>query len=199
MALSYFELVYVDVKGACAVEYFSNREFAWDLSIGKSLAEVWPTDMSIDMSPEHPKDVALIDNLSNREAVLLIATHVCDFLNKQNVPDLEFLPVTVRDHKKRIASKDYRVLNCLRVIDCVDQEKSAFRWDGLEEPSMVMRKMVVNVEAVSDSDRLLRPRFVPAVTLFREDLVHAILAQKFSGVAFSRKLFGDSKVLRAPK
>jgi hypothetical protein len=33
MPQTYYEMVYVDVKGACAVEYFSNREFAWDLSI----------------------------------------------------------------------------------------------------------------------------------------------------------------------
>ena len=123
----YYEMSYVHQKGAAAVEYMSNQEHCWDLSIGKKLAKVWPDDMSFKMSKEHPKDVALIDNVSNPENVLLISPKVHDYLQSQGMRDIEFLPVRILDHKGRVASKDYKILNCVRVVDCVDQKKAAAR------------------------------------------------------------------------
>ena len=130
----YFEIRYADVKGACTVDYLSDRESVWSLSIGESVQQAWPDDMSFRMSPERPKDVALVDHIDNNESALLVSPRFSDFLRAQDLPDLEFLPVRMLDHKGRIASSDYRVVNCLRVVDCVDQQKSDFRWDGLRRP-----------------------------------------------------------------
>ena len=79
MLQKYFEISYEDVKGACAVEFLSNREWAWDVSIGQSVAKAWPTDMSFQMSPEYPKHFAG-DHISNRSRYTGIAVY--DFLRR---------------------------------------------------------------------------------------------------------------------
>ena len=193
----YFEMSYVHRKGGAAVEFMSNQEHCWDISIGRKLAKVWPTDMSFRMDPERPKDVTLLDSISNLEKVLLASPKLREFLRAQSLPEAEFLPVTILDHKGRVASKDYSIVNCLRVVDCVDQQRSVFRWDGLDEPSMIVSVMALSAATLGDADTMIRPKFVPGRVLYREDLMRAILQQRFSGVAFSREVFGDPEVYLA--
>jgi hypothetical protein len=192
----YYQLAYADVKGACAVEYLSDRELGWELTIGQSVAARWPPGMSFRMSDDHRKDVALIDNVSNLEDVLLVSPRIRDFLLLQKLPELEFLSVSILDHKGRVASRDYTIAHCCRVVDCVDQDKSDFDWDGLANPSMITREIVLKDELLGEADRMFRPKFVPGVVLFKENLMQAVQAQQFAGVAFVRELFGDYTVYR---
>src|SRR5439155_15397562 len=103
------------------------------------------------MNPLRKKDVALLDSISNHEGVQLMSPKLRDFLRGQDVPETEFLPVAILDHKGRVASKDFSILNCLRVVDCVDQEKSDFRWNGLDPPQMVVSEMVLNPDSLGDA------------------------------------------------
>ena len=194
MADRYFALAYSQVKGGCSVKFFSNQEFSWDLSIGGRLTDVWPKDMSVRMRADRPKNVTLVDYISNLESVLLASPRLQAFFRAQDLPDLEFLKVAILDHKGRVAASDYSVINCCRVIDCVDQKKSKFKWDGLENPSMQMKQMVLDGKALGPADKMIRPTFVPGLTLFREDLVDAINEQEFSGMGFTREVFGDFEV-----
>ena len=155
--------------------------------------------MSFKMSADHKKDVALLDHISNTEGVLLLSPKFCEYLRSQDLKDVEFLPVKILDHKGRVGSKDYSILNCNRVVDCVDQKKSKFSWDELDEPSMNVSKLVFNPNALGEADLVIRAKFVPGDIFFREDLMKSILAQGFSGVAFSRMIFGDSTVYRRPQ
>jgi hypothetical protein len=190
----YFEAAYEHQKGGCSVTHLSNREFAWPLKTGKRLADTWPADMTFSMNPERPKDKALIDYISNLEGLLLASPKLVTFLRGQSLPDLEFLPVTILDHKQRVASKDYAIVNSHRVIDCVDQQASDFQWDGLQDRSMVVKRLALKADALGENDRLIRPKFVPGKVLYRADLREALKAQQFTGLGFSRELFGDFNV-----
>ena len=181
------------------MSYFSDQRLAWALSVGERLSEVWPADMSVSMRPDRPKDIALTDVIHNLERALVVSPRLSAFLRAQSLPALEPLPVTVLDHKGRVASNDYAVVNCCLVLDCVDQSQSEYEWDGLETPSMVMSRLVLNTEALEGDTRLIRPQFVPGRTLFRADLREMLNREKFTGLAFTRKIFGDRKVYRAPR
>jgi hypothetical protein len=152
--------------------------------------------MSFSMNPERPKDVTLTDYIQNQEGVLLAGPRLVSFLRSQALPDVEFLPVSILDHKGRVASTEYAIVHCCRVIDCVDQEKSDFKWNGLEKPSMSVSRMVLKSDTLGENDRLIRPKFVPGKVLYRADLREALHEQRFTGLAFSRALFGDTTVYR---
>jgi hypothetical protein len=192
----YFTVSYEHRQGSCWVKFLNNRQFTWPLKAGDSLADRWPSDMTFSMDPERPKDVTLTDYVQNLEGVLLASPRLATFLRDQGLPDLEFLPVSILDHKGRVASPDYAIVQCCRVIDCVDQDKSAFEWDGLEKPTMTVSRMVLASEALGENDRLIRPKFVPGEVFYRADLREALNQQRFTGLAFSRELFGDMTVYR---
>ena len=158
-----------------------------------AVADEWPADMSFRMNPENPTNVALVDSVSNHESMLLASPRLRDFLRDQALPDLEFLKVAILDHKGRVAADDYSVINCCRVVDCVDQKNSQFEWDGLDNPSMEMERMALDPAALGEDDRMIRPRYVPGLVLYRMDLVEAIRAAKFTGVGFRRTVFGDDE------
>jgi len=197
--LDYFEVAYEAYKGGCSVTHLSNRELAWPLKTGNSVAATWPNDMKFGMNPERPKDVALTDYIPNLEGLLLASPRLTAFLTEQRFPEVEFLPVAILDHKKRVVAKDYTIVNCYHVVDCVDQKTSDFKWDGLENPSMVVKKMALKADALADNDNLICPKFVPGKVLYRADLRDSLNTQNFTGLAFTRKLFGDFKVYRRPR
>lgn len=195
----YFETATEAVRGGCSATYLSDRTFVWGLATGIPLAGVWPDDMTVSMNPERPKDVALLDSIDNLEGRLLASPRLAGFLKEQALPDVEYLPVAVLDHKGRVASSDFCIVHCCRVVDCVDQQASDFTWDGLERPSMVVSTMVLDPKALTDDMRLIRPKYVPGKVLFRADLMQALNQQKFTGLGFTREVFGDFKVYRKPR
>jgi hypothetical protein len=189
----YCQMTYRPVKGACSVTFISNQKFCWAISVGQPVAAEWPEDVVFRMNPESPTNIALVDHISNHEGMLLASPRLRDFLRDQALPDLEFLKVAIIDHKGRVAADDYSVVNCCRVVDCVDQKSSEFKWDGLDNPSMEMERMVLDPATVGADDRMIRPRYVPALVLYRMDLVEAIRDRKFTGVGFRRTVFGDDE------
>lgn len=93
-----------------------------------------------------------------------------------------------------MASKDYAIVNCHHVVDCVNQERSTFKWDGLDDPSMVVKRIELRADALGADDRLVRPKFVPGKAFYRADFRNTLLAQRFTGLGFSREVFGDFDV-----
>ena len=186
---AYHELVYEHQKGACSTKFLSNREFIWELKTGQSLAAKWPDDVTLQMNPERAKDVALIDYVHNLESLLVASPAIVAFLERQGLPQLEFLPVGILDHKGRVASSEYRIVHCCNVVDCIDQEQSEFEWDGLSTPSMVLERAVLTPAVLDGDGRLIRPKFVPGKVFYRADLVEAMDAEEFDGVTFLQDLF----------
>jgi hypothetical protein len=189
MAAEYLELFYQHRKGSCSTTFLSNRDFAWSLSTGQSVAESWPADMSLSMNPERAKDVALSDYIHNLEGLLVASPRMVDFFTEQNLPNLEFLPVSILDHKGRVASDAYKIIHCCNVVDCVDQDQSDFQWDGLSEPSMVVERVVIKEDALDGDARMITPKFVPGKVFYRVDFAEAIDAEGFSCVTFLSDLF----------
>ena len=49
--------------------------------------------------------------------------------SESGVGNVEYLPVQILNHKKKVASKDYFLMNPLSVVDCIDVEASEVEWD----------------------------------------------------------------------
>ncbi len=192
METKYCTWAYESVPGAASFRTLSSRELSRDIDKGVSVAGRWPDDMSLRMNAERPKDILLVDSPFNIESVLVASPALRDFLQRQELPDLEFLPLQLLDHKGRVASDEYVVVQCCRVIDCIDQSQSVFEWDGLDEPSMEgVEKAVFDPTKLAADNRMFRPKYVPAEYVVREDLAQKLLNAGFDSVAFSREFFGD--------
>jgi hypothetical protein len=103
------------------------------------------------------------------------------------LPDhaLEFLPVSILNHKDRLASDDYFILHPLGPQDCIDLERSKVKWNPLKKQTIMNCKgLVLKPGAIPPGLKLFRPKYwganVMATRAFADDLVSA----GFTGLQF---------------
>jgi hypothetical protein len=182
----YFSIEHQSVEGAARLGFLEELELDLSNAILKGLpvAQQFPDNAYFEMDPEHPKDVMLIDSMSNLNAHLLVGPAVRAFLQSESIEGLEFLPVSIRDHKGRVASSDYRIVHPTRVVDCIDQASSEFEWNGLDPTVMSMVfQMVLKRAALGPEDKLFRPKHYETQLLIRGDVAERLMGKRFTGVA----------------
>src|SRR4030095_16542397 len=71
------------------------------------------------MDAEYKKNVRLTDSLRNDQDAIVASPRLRDMLVGRLGKKIEVLPVWIKDHKGRIATKDYSFINVLDLQDCV--------------------------------------------------------------------------------
>src|SRR5712691_8714720 len=114
----------------------------YELRAGVSRAKGWPKDITARMSKKFPKDVDLSDVIHGATLVI-VSKRLKEVLDKQKVPKVEYLPIGILNHKGRVASKDYFVLNPLAIVDCIDFDKSGVEWNPVDKEKIMGCKGLV--------------------------------------------------------
>jgi hypothetical protein len=170
--------------GFCLILPPEGIEKSYQLNRGISRVVTWPSDVVCRMNPDFPKDIQLSDNLKGT-GFAVISTAVKEAILKENVTNVEFLPITILNHKGRVASTEYHIMNPLEVIDCIDVDRSGVRWSRID-PSLITscRSLVLKPEAVPESTNLFRLKSLPMEIAVRKTLVDKLLAEPFMGLSF---------------
>jgi hypothetical protein len=156
-----------------------------ELSEGVSRAKGWPDDVKAPMSPEYPKDILLPDNVSGTELVI-ISHKLRQALVAECVTNVEYLLLTIIDHKKKVASRDYFIMNPPSVVDCIDLEASEVKWNAIDK-SMISRckQLVLKESNVPKDVKVFRPKHLPNQILIRSDLVKKLEGAGLTGLHFT--------------
>jgi len=158
----------------------------WELHEGISRRNDFPENVFCKMSPMFPKDVQLSDNLYGA-GVPVVSYRVKEILEKEVAGSnrIEYLPVKIRNHKGRVASNDYFILNTLDVCDCIDFEKSGVVWNKID-PNFISRckGLVIRSENIPASYKIFRLQYWGSVVLVRSDLVESLKATELTGLVF---------------
>jgi hypothetical protein len=171
--------------GFCSLTALQNVDKSWELKFGISRSDGFPITARFDMDPSHPKAIKLADCIYNANALAVISQALKEFIESRQPPRTEFLPVSIYNHKKRLASDSYFILNPLSLPDCIDMKKSKITWNKIKKDLIAFcKKLVLEPSAIDPDLLLLRPKFLPSVILVREDLAEAIGKQGFTGVKF---------------
>lgn len=171
-------------EGYCVVTN-PNVKDDYELSEGVSRADGWPDDVKAPMSPEYPKDIELPDNVSGTELVI-ISDKVRQALAAERVTNVEYLPLTIVNHKKKVASKDYFILNPPDVVDCIDLEASEVKWNAIDKTLISRCKQLVLKEANVPKDaKVFRPKHLPNQILIRSDLAKKLEGAGLTGLHFT--------------
>ena len=112
------------VEGFCVLTGLKGFNQPWLLAKGVALANNWPSDATFSMSPDYPTDMKLSDQVfggSYRVVSIRLKEALSSIDESSNI---EFLPVSILNHKGRLASKDYFIMNPLDSIDCINQDES---------------------------------------------------------------------------
>jgi hypothetical protein len=113
------------------------------------------------------------------------SARVKDFLEAEKVAHLEFLPVTILNHKGRKERAPYFVVNTLGTVDCIDLKKT--RWkQHLISPSDIdeVENLTLDESRIDPSRALFRLAKYSVPVVFRADLADKILRAGFTGIRF---------------
>ncbi|CAM2006477.1 imm11 family protein [Acanthopleuribacter pedis] len=83
----------------------------------------YPEEPKVYMSKKDP-GMKLGDFIGNTGNALVFSKRVKEVMHidELNMPKMEFLPVWIHNHKRRLASKDYFICNVLETADVLDKE-----------------------------------------------------------------------------
>lgn len=155
------------------------------LNLGTALQDTWPDDVTTVMREDYPDDIDLADNLYGSYHPI-ISEPLKQWL-EQEITDgsIEYLPITIINHKGRAEPDPYYVLHPRTLIDCIDQDASEVEWNPLDPDEINdCEGLVLNEEAIPGDCRLFRLTHWGSVILIRSDLADAMKAKGFTGLRF---------------
>jgi hypothetical protein len=94
-----------------------------DMARGESVAAGFPDDFAVRMDEDTP-GFQLPSLLGNTIGLLMVQRAIKDVIESINPGPCEYLPMQVFDHKGRLASADYWVVNPLGTLDAIDPDAS---------------------------------------------------------------------------
>ncbi|MDP3153891.1 MAG: hypothetical protein Q8N23_14560 [Archangium sp.] len=98
---------------------------------------------------------------------------------------IEYLPVKLKDKKKKPVAGSYQLANVLTVVDCADMKRSRYTMDPLVKSQVHrFRLLVLDEEKIPGDVNIFRLANHLDLVLVREDLGKAILRAKATGVEF---------------
>ena len=173
--------------GCCVCGSLENVEDSHKVKRGISVAEYFPDNAFFQMSPDFPKDIKLVDNIRNRGGFVLVSRGIKNMIEgANNVNHVEYLPVKIINHKGRIASKDYFIINPLDICDAIDFDQSEIKWNNIN-PDIISScaKLVLKKNNIPYDFKIFRLKYFPRRVLLRRDLAEKIGKGGFTGIAFT--------------
>ncbi|CAM3127913.1 hypothetical protein G4177_08500 [Corallococcus sp. ZKHCc1 1396] len=135
------------------------------------LGDRFPRDGAMRFSSDYPDFIHVFDFVTNTLGLPIVSGRMVDVLIQFGAKHFESLPVTLLDHKGRVASKEHSILNVLDIQDIIDMERTDYVPSPFD-PSQIFRinRLSVKTEGVEPGALLFRAR-----TRMREIFLHASL------------------------
>jgi hypothetical protein len=173
----------ISKDGICTIRPVRGVGKSFQLFVGVSRSNGWPTDASCAMDPAFPKDIELADSLYGASLVV-ISGKARQFFEAEGVSRVEFLPLRILNHKGRTASDDYFIVNPLEVCDCIDEQQSKAERNPIS-PESIFRcdQLVIRDVAVPTECKTFRPERWRDLILVRREIAERAKVQ-LSGLNF---------------
>lgn len=161
------------------VEHQAQIHFGWPRAAG------FPPDASFEMDPDFPNDTLLTDCLKNSNGELVVSQAVLDFLRREHLPHVEYLPVRVFDHRHRPVEEAYTIVHPVSPVDCLDVEASEpRRSNSIPDVIVRVRHFVIDPKRTDPSRPLFRCAFYTTPKLVHRSLAEKLQKAGFTGCAF---------------
>ena len=178
---------YKTVKHASAVKLAPGsgfRDTGGALRNGRTLKQSFPAGVRLTMPADRPMNTLLPDNVYNVNMMIVASKRLEDHLEKHAVPDVEYLPVVVINHKGDPVPDPFFIVHPVNHLDCVDEERSVFRRSDIDNSFEQFDRMVIDPKRVPPERQLFRISGYWDATLLRRTFADALAREKFSGLAF---------------
>lgn len=185
MSSGFFVWQYKTVAGGCVLKDLEGLEKASSLHLGRPLAAEWPGDVLFRMNPDFPTDLLLTDSLLNSDQCLVVSARLRAALESLQLPRMEYLPVTIIDHKGRKTPEPYVIVHPVEPVDCIDRDASVVKTSRITPGKISsLKSLVINAKKVSAEAGLFRLKDLWGPIVARKSVADAITKGNFSGVSF---------------
>jgi len=156
-----------------------------DLRIGVPRAESFPSDAVFSADPDFPNNLVMADAFNNTDALVVVSQRLKEFIDSFHPPHVEFLPITILNHKSKPAG-NYFIVHPVDPVDALDAAQSGAEFSVLIDTWVESVQKLVLDEAKIDPARLLfKLKNYYDCVVVRRDLADAIGKQKFTGVKWT--------------
>lgn len=157
---------------------------AFEYTDGQPLLEKFPShdEAVMCMSVNNPDDSILHDVVACEESVKVISSKVKTIFERHGATNVEYLPVTIWDHKNKPCSTDYFILNPLESFDIIDMDKADVVMNAFF-PTRVKRikNLIVNHEAMPEDAKVFRASRKMAEIFVNDEIANALKDADISG------------------
>lgn len=172
-------------SGFCVLEYIDGFEDDWKLTNGASVAAEWSEEVSMSMDSDFKKQIKLADHLCNPCRVIVASPALRTSLEEWGVPNLEFLPLQIINHKGKLASDEYTIVNLVTTQNCIDTAASGVTWNSIM-PEYIgsVEQIVLDEGLIGEDASLFRAANFAEPMFVRRDLADALLDAGLTGLEF---------------
>jgi hypothetical protein len=172
--------------GFCVCTTLQGYEEAFKLKRGSPVGEAFPEDAHFDMNPDFPDDIKLGDNIKNTGGFILVSKALRDLLETAGASNLEYLAVRIINHKGRLASADYFIINPLAVYDAIDFAQSVVKRNNINPDSLSsVSKLVIDPSKVPPEATLFRLKAFERRVVVRRQVADRLTAAGLVGIGFT--------------
>jgi len=146
------------------------------------MADEYPDDARINMSNRHPGKV-LCDFLSNSKSILFVSRKMKEIVESMADNEIEYLPFSLYNHKGRLASSDYFIINIIGGFDCLNLEESDIEWSVSHLGEIVgIDTFVLDAEKVKEAPHIFRIKEDPCEYVVSETLANVFKAANLTNI-----------------
>jgi len=176
---------YAKVGNSCLLAPPSNIARDWDLVKGVPRAANFQPDARCSMDPGFPKLVGLTDNTRNPSSLIIASRRLQEFLAAKVLKNVEFLPISIVNHKGRVASADYFIVHPVYPQDCLDVDASGCEYNLLIKTYIdAVKRIVIAFNRLDPDVSVFRVKNFRSLILVMRTLAAELVAAGFSGLRF---------------
>ena len=182
---SYVMWSHMQIKNEVVLDKFMGFDIDWKITKGISVAKEFPDDAKFRMSPDRPNDTVLTDDLGNLLAMIVASDRLAEFLRAQGFDELEFLPVTIINHKKKPIKERYFIINPLNPIACIDKARSKVTMSRIVPDNIDdVFKLALDEKKIGDKRQIFRAAGLGGPVFVSRKLAAKLDKEQFSGLGW---------------
>jgi hypothetical protein len=180
--MDYWVLAKASEQGAIIDSYPQGGPSDWKYDEGMRLAKDFPRNATILFSPNFPKHRKLEDFQPNILNALIVSPRTRAVVESIAVQNAEFLPVQVKDHKKKVVAKDYAFLNLIGTVDAIDLSRATCEIEPIDPTRFdQIRKLALDQKRIPPEAKMFRLARRPSVIVVDDDVRKAFEKAQLTG------------------
>jgi hypothetical protein len=159
-------------------------DYSHKLTEGYDYAGAFPTTAKMYMDPSFKKDTKLVDDVMNAAHIKICSKRLVDFLRTKRLKGVDFLPVTIFDHKKKVASIEYSIVHPIGLQDAIDMKASEPTLNAFDQSVSWVKQLVFDKSRIDPKIRIFRFAGLTRPVFIEKTLAEELVAQNFVGSDF---------------